>query len=156
VRHAIGCGTNCHDNVAFEFAGTFHDAVGKGCPVQVWLDTRNQNQISRSFGEPRYEKLIFGPSNLALTIFVNKCLWTLLGEVKKWVGVDGSNNGDGAILNGPLQSASSHACNVKPAPQGNYENGVSQRLKGIPVTIQHITYLHGRSRNVFALPVSTV
>jgi hypothetical protein len=142
VRHAVGCGANSYYNVAFEFAGTFHDAVSKGCPVQVWLDTRNQNQISRSFGKPRHKKLIFGPSNLALTIFVNKCLWALLGEVKKRVGVDGSNNGYGAILDSPLQSASSHACNVKPAPQGYDKNGVSQRLKGIPVAIQHVAYLH--------------
>jgi hypothetical protein len=142
VWHSIGCGTYRYDNVALELARTFHDAVGKGCPVQVWLDTRNQNQISRSFREPRHKKLIFGPANLALTIFVNKCLWALLGEVKKWVRINGSYNGDGAVLDGPLQGASSHACNVKPAPQGNYENGVSQGLKGIPVAIQHITYLH--------------
>jgi hypothetical protein len=110
--------------------------------MQVRLDTRNQNQISRSFGKPSDEKFVFGPANLALAIFVNKCLWALLGEVKKWVGVDGSNNGYRAVLNGPLESASSHACNVKPAPQGYDKNGVSQRLKGIPIAIQHVAYLH--------------
>ena len=135
MRNSLGSCANSDYHFAAKLLCAFHDAVGKHAPMQMWLNSRQDDEIARTLWVAGNEEVIFGPANESLTIFVNKCFRAFLSEIKKWVGVNRGHHGDGTVLNCPLQSTCSHATHVKPAAQSNHQNRVAQRSYGLPVGV---------------------
>lgn len=133
MRHAVGSGANRYDDLTLKFARALNYALGKCRPVHVRFDARDKHQVARAFGEAHDDEVILGPAQLSLAIFVQIGLWSLLGEIEKWIWVDTCDHGDWPVLHAPFEGTGGDTRNIKPASQGYDENWVAQLANRIPV-----------------------
>lgn len=125
MRHALGCCTDGDDHAALQLLSSLDDALGECRPVKVRLDAGHEHEVTRTLGESHDEKVVFRPTDVPVAVFVDERFRAFLGEVEKRIRIDRCNDGDRTFLDAPLEGAGRHSGDVKPASEGDDEDGVT-------------------------------
>lgn len=136
------CANGDHD-CASQLTGNRDDAFGESGPVQVGLHAGKEHEVAGGVGIAHDEEVILRPPQLALAVFINEGFWSLLGEIEKRVGVDAGHDGQGALLNRPLECTGGNAGDVEPAAQRDHQHGVTEGADRRPICFEDVVDAHG-------------